>query len=66
MNGDTGNLVSVAVGPIFGLTAQMLPAMLIPYTFIDAGVRVLVGIVCAVVLTPVLIAVEKRIVSDGP
>jgi len=60
MDGATGNLVFLLeAGPIFGLTASMLPALFIPYTFLDAGVRVLVGIVCAVVLTPVLIAVEK-------
>jgi len=60
MDGATGNLIFLLeAGPIFGLTAQMLPAMFIPYTFVDAGVRVLVGIVCALVLTPVLVGVEK-------
>jgi uncharacterized membrane protein YgaE (UPF0421/DUF939 family) len=51
---------------MFGLTAQMLPAMFIPYTFLDAGVRVLVGIVCAIVLTPVLVAVEKANLIKWP
>ena len=60
MDGATGNLIFLfEAGPLFGLTAPMLPALFIPYTFLDAGVRVLVGIVCAFVLTPVLIAVEK-------
>jgi hypothetical protein len=67
MDGATGNLVFLfEAGPIFGLTAQMLPAMFIPYTFLDAGVRVLVGIVCAFVLTPVLIAVEKANLLKWP
>jgi hypothetical protein len=60
MDGATGNLIFLfEAGPLFGLTAPMLPALFIPYTFLDAAVRVLVGIVCALVLTPVLIAVEK-------
>jgi hypothetical protein len=60
MDGATGNLIFLLeAGPIFGLTAQMLPALFIPYTFVDAGVRVLVGVVCALVLTPVLVGVEK-------
>ena len=67
MDGATGNLVFLLeAGPIFGLTAQMLPAMFIPYTFLDAGVRVLVGIVCALVLTPVLIAVDKANLLKWP
>jgi hypothetical protein len=67
MDGATGNLVFLLeAGPIFGLTASMLPALFIPYTFLDAGVRVLVGIVCAVVLTPVLIAVEKANLLHWP
>jgi hypothetical protein len=67
MDGATGNLVFLLeAGPIFGLTAQMLPSMFIPYTFLDAGVRVLVGIVCAIVLTPVLIAVEKANLLKWP
>jgi uncharacterized membrane protein YeaQ/YmgE (transglycosylase-associated protein family) len=60
MDGATGNLVFlVEAGPMFGLTPAMLPAMFIPYTFLDASARVLVGVVCAIVLTPVLVAVEK-------
>ena len=60
MDGATGNLIFlVEAGPIFGISAQMLPSMFIPYTFVDAGVRVLVGIVCALVLTPVLVSVKK-------
>lgn len=67
MDGATGNLVFLfEAGPIFGLTAQMLPAMFIPYTFLDAGVRVLVGIVCAVVLTPVLVAVDQANLLKWP
>jgi hypothetical protein len=67
MDGATGNLVFLfEAGPIFGLTAQMLPAMFIPYTFLDASVRVLVGVVCAVVLTPVLVAVEKANLLKWP
>jgi len=64
---ETGNLIFLLeAGPIFGLTAQMLPALFIPYTFVDAGVRVLVGVVCAFVLTPVLIAVEKANLLKWP
>jgi len=67
MDGATGNLVFlIEAGPMIGLTAQMLPAMFIPYTFLDAGVRVLVGIVCALVLTPVLVAVEKANLLKWP
>jgi uncharacterized membrane protein YeaQ/YmgE (transglycosylase-associated protein family) len=67
MDGATGNLIFLLeAGPMFGLTPAMLPAMFIPYTFLDAGVRVLVGIVCAVVLTPVLIAVEKANLLKWP
>lgn len=67
MDGATGNLIFlVEAGPVFGLTPAMLPAMFIPYTFLDAGVRVLVGIVCAIVLTPVLVAVEKANLLKWP
>jgi len=60
IDGATGNLIFLLeAGPLFGLTPQMLPPLFIPYTFVDASVRVLVGVVCAIVLTPVLIAVEK-------
>jgi len=60
MDGATGNLIFLLeAGPIFGLSAQMLPALFIPYTFVDAGVRVLVGVVCALVLTPVLVGVDR-------
>ena len=67
MDGATGNLIFLfEAGPMFGLTPAMLPAMFIPYTFLDAGVRVLVGIVCAIVLTPVLVAVEKANLLKWP
>ena len=67
MDGATGNLVFLLeAGPVFGLTAQMLPPLFIPYAFLDAGVRVIVGIVCAIVLTPVLIAVEKASLLKWP
>jgi len=67
MDGATGNLIFLfEAGPIFGLTAPMLPPMFIPYTFLDAGVRVLTGIICALVLTPVLIAVEKANLLKWP
>jgi len=60
MDGATGILIFLLeAGPIFGITPQMLPSMFIPYTFVDAGVRVLVGLVCAIVLTSVLVSVEK-------
>jgi len=52
--------VAIETGPIFGLSAQMLPAIFIPYTFVDASVRVLVGVVCALMLIPVLVGLEKR------
>jgi uncharacterized membrane protein YeaQ/YmgE (transglycosylase-associated protein family) len=67
MDGATGNLIFLLeAGPVFGLTPAMLPAMFIPYTFLDAGVRFLVGIVCAIVLTPVLVAVEKANLLKWP
>jgi hypothetical protein len=67
MDGATGNLIFLLeAGPLFGLTPQMLPSMFIPYTFVDASVRVLVGIVCALVLTPVLVGVEKANLLKWP
>jgi len=60
MDGGTGDLIFLLeAGPIFGLTKEMLPALFIPYTFLDPAVRLLVGVVCALVLTPVLVAAEK-------
>jgi hypothetical protein len=60
MDGATGNLIFLLeAGPIFGLTGEMLPPLFIPYTFLDPAVRVLVGVVCALVLSPVLVAAEK-------
>jgi len=60
MDGATGNLIFLLeAGPIFGLTGGMLPPLFIPYTFLDPAVRVLVGVVCALVLSPVLVAAEK-------
>lgn len=67
MDGATGNLVFLLeAGPMFGLTPSMLPAMFLPYTFLDASVRVLVGIVCAIILTPVLVAIEKANLLKWP
>jgi len=48
------------------LTGEMLPALFIPYTFLDPAVRVLVGIVCALVLTPILVAAEKANLLKWP
>ena len=60
MDGATGNLIFLLEAePLFGLKKEMLPALFIPYTFLDPGTRVLVGVVCALVLTPVLVAAEK-------
>jgi hypothetical protein len=60
MDGATGNLVFLLEAePVFGLTKEMLPPLFIPYTFVDPAIRVLVAILCALVLTPVLIAAEK-------
>jgi len=67
MDGATGNLVFLLeAGPVFGLTAEMLPPLFIPYTFLDPAVRILVGIVCALVLTPALIAAEKANLLKWP
>lgn len=67
MDGATGNLIFLLeAGPIFGLTGEMLPALFIPYTFLDPAVRVLVGVVCALVLTPVLVGAEKANLLKWP
>jgi hypothetical protein len=67
MDGATGNLVFLLeAGPVFGLTREMLPPMFIPYTFLDPAVRILVGVVCAFVLTPVLVAAEKANLLKWP
>jgi hypothetical protein len=60
MDGATGNLIFlVMAGPVFGLTREMLPPLFIPYTFLDCGVRIFTAIVCALVLTPILVAARK-------
>jgi hypothetical protein len=67
MDGATGNLIFLLeAGPMFGLTREMLPPLFIPYTFLDPAVRVLVGVVCALALTPVLVAVEKANLLKWP
>jgi hypothetical protein len=67
MDGATGNLVFLLeAGPLFGLTGEMLPALFIPYTFLDAAVRVLVGVVCSLVLPPVLVGAEKANLLKWP
>jgi hypothetical protein len=67
MDGATGNLVFLLEAePFFGLTKEMLPALFIPYTFLDPGSRVLVAVVCALVLTPVLIAAERANLLKWP
>ena len=67
MDGATGNLVFlVEAGPVFGLTAEMLPPLFIPYMLLDPAVRILVGLVCALVLTPVLIGAEKANLLKWP
>lgn len=67
MDGATGNLVFLLeAGPIFGLTGEMLPPLFIPYTFLDPAVRILVGVVCALVLTPVLVGAEKANLLKWP
>ena len=59
-DGATGNLIFLFMaGPIFGIAPRMLPSLFIPYAFLDAGVRVLTGIVCALVLSPVLVATRR-------
>jgi hypothetical protein len=60
MDGATGNLIFLLEAePLFGLKKEMLPALFIPYTLLDPGSRILVAAVCALVLTPVLVAAEK-------
>jgi hypothetical protein len=67
MDAATGNLIFLLeAGPIFGLTGEMLPSLFIPYTFLDPAVRVLVGVMCALVLTPVLVAAEKANLLKWP
>lgn len=67
MDGATGNLIFLLEAePFFGLKKEMLPALFIPYTFLDPGTRVLVALVCASVLTPVLIAAEKANLLKWP
>jgi len=67
MDGATGNLVFLLEAqPIFGLTAEMLPPLFVPYTFFDPLVRALVGVICALVLTPVLISAEKANLLKWP
>ncbi len=41
------------------MSGEMLLALFIPYTFLDPSVRVLVGVICALVLTPVLVSAER-------
>jgi len=67
MDGATGNLIFLLEAePFFGLKKEMLTALFIPYTFLDPGTRVLVGVVCALVLTPVLVAAEKANLLKWP
>ncbi len=67
MDGATGNLIFLLEAePFFGLGKEMLPALFIPYTFLDPGTRVLVAVVCALVLTPVLVAAEKANLLKWP
>jgi len=67
MDGAAGNLIFlVEAEPIFGLTGEMLPALFIPYTVLDPAVRILVGVVCGLVLTPVLVAAEKANLLKWP
>ncbi|MGD0550223.1 MAG: hypothetical protein ABSA81_06720 [Candidatus Bathyarchaeia archaeon] len=67
MDGATGNLIFLLEAePMFGLKKEMLPALFIPYTFLDPATRVLIGIVCALVLTPVLVAAERANLLKWP
>jgi hypothetical protein len=67
MDGATGNLIFLLEAePIFGLKKEMLPALFIPYTFLDPATRVLIAVVCALVLTPVLVAAEKAKLLKWP
>jgi len=63
----TGNLIFLLEAqPIFGLTGEMLPPLFIPYTLLDPAVRILVGIMCALVLPPVLVAAERANLLKWP
>lgn len=67
MDGAAGNFIFLLEAePIFGLKQEMLPALFIPYTLLDPATRVLVGIVCALVLTPVLVAAERANLLKWP
>jgi hypothetical protein len=67
MDGATGNLVFLLEAePFFGLKKEMLPALFIPYTLLDPGSRILVAAVCALVLTPVLVAAERAHLLKWP
>ena len=67
MDGATGNLVFLLEAePFFGLKKEMLPALFIPYTLLDPGSRILVAVVCALVLTPVLVAAERAHLLKWP
>ena len=67
MDGATGNLIFLLEAePLFGLTKEMLPALFIPYTFLDPATRILVAVVCALILTPVLVAAEKASLLKWP
>jgi hypothetical protein len=67
MDGATGNLIFLLEAePLFGLKKEMLPALFIPYTLLDPGSRILVAAVCALVLTPVLVAAEKAHLLKWP
>jgi hypothetical protein len=67
MDGATGNLIFLLMaGPVFGLTREMLPPLFIPYMFLDCGVRILTAILCALVLTPILVAARKMNLLQWP
>jgi hypothetical protein len=67
IDGATGNLIFLLEAqPLFGLTRDMLPALFIPYTFLDVAVRLLVGLVCGLVLAPVLVTAEKANLLKWP
>jgi hypothetical protein len=67
MDGATGNLIFLLEAePLFGLKKEMLPALFIPYTFLDPATRVLIAIVCALILTPVLVAAKKANLLKWP
>ncbi len=67
IDGATGNLIFLLEAePIFGLTGEMLPPLFIPYTLLDPAVRLLIAMICALVLTPVLVGVEKANLLKWP